>query len=273
MKQQQNQTNRVEIQQTQLDNYVQKAQNTNAQNNKNTSRFDQQVYQENNNQQILLQQPQQQTDSPSNLASACCTDLCKLIIVAALSTDNEKFLIKINWLCIVKAFFSEQRYNMKQQQNQTNRVEIQQTQLDNYDQKSQNTNAQNNKNTSRFDQQVYQENNNQQILLQQPQQQTDSPSNLASACCTKQCKQIILLALTTSVFITFGVLFYIFQRDNEHNNYCENETFKKWAYSKRLQVYMSSDCGSLYYLAMIYCLILYITVMVFFIFLMIASQR
>ncbi|KAL4493258.1 hypothetical protein ABPG73_007065 [Tetrahymena malaccensis] len=122
---------------------------------------------------------------------------------------------------------------MIQQQNQIDGVEIEEIQFDEYVQKAQNAKAQNNQNTLGLGKLAYQENNNQQ-------QQTVSPPNLAAALCIGLCLLIVKVVFAAGASIAFGVLFYIFQRDSEHNDYCENETLKKWAYSISILFFINS---------------------------------
>ncbi|KAL4469918.1 hypothetical protein ABPG72_006558 [Tetrahymena utriculariae] len=127
---------------------------------------------------------------------------------------------------------------MIQEQNQNNGIELDEIQFDDYVQKAKNAKAQSNQNTVGLGLKAKQENNNQQ-------QVAHTSPNLVAALCVGLCYLIIKITLATGSSIAFGVLFYIFQRDGEHNDYCENETLKKWAYS--ISILFFINCG-LYFL-------------------------
>ncbi|EAR98719.3 transmembrane protein, putative (macronuclear) [Tetrahymena thermophila SB210] len=140
---------------------------------------------------------------------------------------------------------------MIQEQNQNIDPELDEIQFDDYVKKAQNTHTQNNQlKTHVKNLEDALKNMNQQQATEQ--QAAQSSPKVAKTLCLGLCYLIIKIVFATGSSITFGVLFYIFQKYDEHNDYCENETLKKWALSISILFFINSGLFFLEFLEEIF---------------------
>ncbi|EWS75985.1 transmembrane protein, putative (macronuclear) [Tetrahymena thermophila SB210] len=70
------------------------------------------------------------------------------------------------------------------------------------------------------------------------EKKTKLACNFSSECRYYVCLLLVQI-IAISVSLTFGILFYITQKDGDKNDYCENESLKKWAHATSILFFIS----------------------------------